>query len=123
MGFRFFLAEVFMNSISCSTFSSPSSFSEPGKLYPVAKVIEMVTGVRPSPMQLHRYTTGKGSSGIVLPTVFLGGRKMTCVSDVKQWIADVTTKRQSLTRTVTSRPSENAKRHAKSEAFLKSEGV
>lgn len=112
-----------MSSISCSTFSSPSSFSEPGRLYPVAKVIEMVTGVRPSPMQLHRYTTGKGTSGIVLPTVFLGGRKMTCVSDVQQWIADVTAKRQSMTRTIVTKPSEVAKRHAKSEAFLRSEGV
>ena len=111
----FLIGVYFMDRTFCST--------ESENLYPVAKVIEMVTGVRPRPMQLHRYTTGKGTSGIVLPTVFLGGRKMARVSDVKQWIADVTAKRQSMTRTVTSRPLEDAKRHAKSEAFLRSEGV
>ncbi len=94
------------------------------KLYPVAKAIEMATGIRPSPMQVHRYTTRNGSAGIVLPTVFLGGRKLSYLSDVVQWIADVTAKRQTMTRTVTSvKPSSDAKRHSKSEAFLKREGV
>lgn len=92
-------------------------------LYPVAKAIEMVTGIRPGPMQVHRYTTRKGSSGILLPTVFLGGRKLAYLADVLQWIADVTAARQAMTRTVTSRPLEEAKRHARSEAFLQSEGV
>lgn len=110
-----------MDISNCSSALVDPSLSQEYYL-PVAKAIEAVTGIRPSPMQLHRFTN-QGSAGVVLPTVFLGRRKLTRVSDVKQWIADVTAKRQSMTRTVTSRPSEDAKRHAKSEAFLRSEGV
>lgn len=92
------------------------------KLQTVAKAIEIVTGIRPSPMQVHRHTT-VGSAGIVLQTTFLGGRKFTCVSDVRQWIVDVTAKRHAMTRTMISRPAAEAKRQAQSQAFLDSEGV
>jgi len=65
----------------------------PGEqLLPVATVAEKLTGQRPHPTTVCRWC-GKGASGVALPSLIVGGKRMTSVDAFKQWLQAVTLRR------------------------------
>lgn len=74
--------------------SSPESleFSEGDDFHPVPSAFEEITGHRPHPTTCCRWAK-KGAAGIILPTQFVAGRRMTTLAAAAAWLRAVTAKR------------------------------
>lgn len=59
------------------------------KLEPVASIAEDVTGYRPHPTTIVRWTAGKGAASIKLPSIIVGRRRMTTKSAYVAWLQAV----------------------------------
>ena len=68
---------------------------EDDKLEPVGKVAEMVTGTRPHPTTTSRWCR-RGTSGVLLPSLVVAGKRMTSRKAYAQFLRDVTAKRNAV---------------------------
>jgi hypothetical protein len=63
------------------------------KLMPSVEAVEKATGLSPHPITVTRWLT-VGVSGVVLNSVVVGGRRMSTVADVTEFIAATTAARK-----------------------------
>lgn len=59
------------------------------QLMSIAKAAAEITGTRPHPTTCNRWVR-KGVGGIVLPSLVIGGRRMTTVRAFREWINETT---------------------------------
>ena len=78
-----------------ATLSKNLKITPGDKLFPVAKGVEMLTGNRPHPTTTSRWCR-RGTSGVVLPSLIISGRRMTSLVALEKWFRDVTERRNAV---------------------------
>lgn len=89
------------------------------KLFPLVKAVECATGQRPHLATVLRWTMKPNRHGLLLESVFLGGRRLTSVEAVRRFIDSTSAARNCCTATPIETPRQQQRKAEKAAARLK----